>query len=135
MTPFSPHFFMIFQMVQILPKPWGFCLSFKLFSWGLSFFILEFFFWISRRTWLKNNLEMEVYDWMFSLRTSIIDKKGFLNKTHNQIDTPCEGVCKTVQKSVSDCQKSCFFFLFVDTPLTPAFRKMCLSSSAQLKSV
>jgi len=28
---------------QILPKPWVFCLIFELFSWGLSFFILEFF--------------------------------------------------------------------------------------------
>ena len=29
--------------IEYLPKPWVFCLSFELFSWVLSFFILEFF--------------------------------------------------------------------------------------------
>ena len=28
---------------KILLKPWVFCLSFELFSWGLSFLVLEFF--------------------------------------------------------------------------------------------
>ena len=35
------HFLLLF--FQILPKPWVFLLEFWVFSWGLSFFVLEFF--------------------------------------------------------------------------------------------
>ena len=49
-----------------LPKPWVFCLSFELFSWVLSFFILEFWVFSSLsffRTVQKKKAGLKVYQY------------------------------------------------------------------------
>ena len=58
---------------QILPKPW--VLSYFLEAWVFSSSSL--FSNGPKKAWLNNNFKMEVSDWMFSLRTSTIDKHIF----------------------------------------------------------